>query len=114
MTTAAVHASSQLDASDRADLRPLRSLANIRPDEVACIEGILFGMLRDLCYGLHLEEGDCVRCRRTSRTTVILEVADGRRVVLDQDWARFISIGRCDPAKRGRRGRCDGQVRGVA
>jgi len=73
-----------------------RSLADIRPGEAARIEGILFGILRDLCSGFGLLRGDRVRCRRSSTASVVLEAADGHAVVLDQDWARFISIASCD------------------
>ncbi len=70
----------------------LRSLAEVHPDETIRIERILFGSLKDLCYGIGLEEGSTMHCRQNSRAIVLLETPGGRTVVLDADWARFIQV----------------------
>ena len=70
----------------------LRSLAEIRPGQRVRVEPILFEMLKDLCRGIGIVEGDVVRCRRTSRAVVLLEVASGRTVILESDWARFVEV----------------------
>jgi hypothetical protein len=70
----------------------LRSLAEIRPGESVRIEHILFDMLKDLCSGIGIAEGDVVRCRRTSNAVILLETSTGRTVILDGDWARFVEV----------------------
>jgi hypothetical protein len=68
------------------------SLAEIQPEQLFRIEHILFDMLKDLCHGLGIIEGDVLRCRRTSRSVVLLETLDGRTIILDADWARFVQV----------------------
>ena len=60
-----------------------------------CVDRILYGILQDLCDSVGLHEGDIVVCRRASRSCLVLDVAHGRRVVIDQDWARFIRVSPC-------------------
>ena len=76
--------------------RGARSLAEVRPDERVRVQLILYGILRDLCDGAGLHEGDCVTCRRSSGAHLVLESEHRRRIVIDQEWARFISV-RHDP-----------------
>jgi hypothetical protein len=71
---------------------PHRWLAQALPDETIRIERVLFKVLRDLCSGLGLSEGDVLRCRTVSETVVLLESPGGRTIVIDQEWARFIEV----------------------
>lgn len=78
--------------------RPHRWLAQALPDETVRIERMLFKVLRDLCIGLGVVEGDVVRCRTVTESIVLLETPGGRTIVIDQDWARFIEVGPVDGA----------------
>jgi hypothetical protein len=69
-----------------------RSLADIQPDERVAIEHVLFGTLKALCDELGIHEGKEVRCRRSTRSVLVLENETGRTVILDQDWARFVEV----------------------
>lgn len=69
-----------------------RSLADIRPNERVSIKHVLFGTLKVLCGDLGLHEGAEVRCRRATRSVLVLENERGRTVILDQDWARFVEV----------------------
>lgn len=73
-----------------------RSLADVRPEERVCVDLILYGILRDLCDGAGLHEGDRVTCRRVSHTHLVLESEQRRPIVIEQEWARFISVHRCE------------------
>lgn len=73
--------------------RPHRWLAQALPNETVRIERMLFKVLRDLCTGLGVAEGDVVRCKTVSESIVLLETEKGRTIVIDQDWARFIEVG---------------------
>ena len=68
-----------------------RSLAEIETNQNVRIQSILFGMLRDLCRDLGLEEGDEVVCRKAANSVLILRARD-RTVVLERDLARFIEV----------------------
>lgn len=70
----------------------LRSLAEIRPADTVQIRTILFGTLKDLCYGLGIAEGDVVCCVRTSPGVLLLRTGSGRKVLFEMDWARFIAV----------------------
>ncbi len=70
----------------------VRSLADVGPSETVRIERILFHTLQDLCYGLGLEVGDVVRCRRATRSILVLETETGRTIIVDTDWARFVEV----------------------
>jgi hypothetical protein len=82
----------------RADSRK-RSLAEVQPDQLVRVEHILFDMLKDLCHGIGIVEGDVLRCRRSSRAVVLLETAAHRTVIMDGDWARFVQICVLDSAQ---------------
>ena len=69
-----------------------RSLADIHADETVLIDHVLFDTLRELCADLGIEEGAEVRCRRSTSAVLLLENPQGRTVILDQDWARFIEV----------------------
>jgi hypothetical protein len=81
-----------------ADRPQHRWLAQALPDETIRIERMLFQVLRDLCSGLGVAEGDVVRCRTVSGTVVLLEDLGGRTIVIDQEWARFIEVRSADSA----------------
>lgn len=66
------------------------SLAELRTGDEARIDGFLFGSAEEYCGTLGLEKGTAVRCRNASRSILLLDVPDGRTVVMDVDWARFI------------------------
>lgn len=70
-----------------------RCLADVGVSETVRVERILFHVLKDLCYDLGVEEGDVVRCRRSSRSFLVLENPAGRTIILEMDWARFIEVG---------------------
>lgn len=72
--------------------RGARSLAEIRPDERVRVQLILYGILRDLCDGVGLHEGDCVTCRSVSKEHLVLESERRRHIMIDQEWACFISV----------------------
>jgi Fe2+ transport system protein FeoA len=74
-----------------AEREQTRSLADIATNENVRIRSILFGMLRDLCRQLGLQEGDEVLCRKASPSVLILRARD-RTVVLERDLARFIEV----------------------
>lgn len=78
-----------------------RSLAGVRPSERVRVDQILYGILRDVCHDIGLHEGDTVLCRSTSTSCLVLESEQHRRLVIDPDWARFISVSVCDPERRG-------------
>jgi hypothetical protein len=71
---------------------PPYTLSQALPNETVRIERILFQLLRDLCYGLGVAEGDVVRCRSVSGSVLLLETTNGRTVVMEHDWTRFIEI----------------------
>jgi len=79
-----------------ADRHQHRWLAQALPNETVRIERMLFKVLRDLCYGLGVAEGDIVRCKTVSESIVLLESPGGRTIVIDQDWARFIEVRSAD------------------
>jgi hypothetical protein len=56
------------------------------------IHRILFVQLRADCALLGLHEGEWVRCRAASTTSILLEDAGGRVVIVERDWARFIAV----------------------
>ena len=76
-----------------------RSLAEIETNENVCIRSILFGMLRELCRDLGIQEGDEVLCRKAAPSVLILRTRD-RTVVLERDLARFIEVSRAAPRPR--------------
>ena len=78
-----------------------RSLAGVRPSERVRVDQILYGILRDLCHDIGLHEGDTVLCRSASSACLVLESDEHRRLVIDPDWARFISVSACDSAPCG-------------
>lgn len=73
-----------------------RCLAEVSASERVRVERILFHVLQDLCYDLGLEEGDVLRCRRASRSFIVLETAGGRTIIMETDWARFIEVSSAD------------------
>jgi hypothetical protein len=70
----------------------VRSLAEVRPNDLIRVEHILFDSLREECHGIGIAEGDVLRCRRSSRAVLLLETSAGRTLILDSDWARFIQV----------------------
>lgn len=68
------------------------SLAAVHRGDVFRVQRILFDGLRSLCDGLDLHEGDVVECRSDSGPWLMLEIAGGRTVALERDWARFIQV----------------------
>lgn len=66
------------------------SLAGVCDGETVRIERILFDTLRDLCHDVGLAEGDVVHCRHNSNAVLLLGTDEGRTIILDSDWARFI------------------------
>lgn len=69
-----------------------QSLMEVTPNELVRVERILYAILRDLCDEIGLHEGDEVRCQRNAGSVVVLESETGRKLVVDQDWARFIRV----------------------
>jgi hypothetical protein len=67
-------------------------LADVKTAQTVRIECILFDSLKDLCYGVGLAEGDVIRCRRASRSALVLETAEHRTLIFDSDWARFVQV----------------------
>jgi hypothetical protein len=70
-----------------------RSLHAMAPGESARITGILFEQLRAECAHRGLRPGQRVRCRAAGPQWLILETDEGRRVLLERDWARFVEVG---------------------
>lgn len=71
---------------------PVRSLAATDTGEVVQVRHILFGILRDLCSGLGIREGDILRCRTATANHLVLETPAGRRVTFQRDWARYVQV----------------------
>jgi hypothetical protein len=81
----------------------LHSLAEIRAQQTARVHTILFSTLKNECNDIGLYEGDVIRCRAASPTTLVLENRAGRTLILDQDWARFIAVTFLSETAPGRR-----------
>lgn len=67
-------------------------LSAASPDREYRIRRFLFGMVRDRCWSLGLREGAAVRCRARRKGGVRLELDDGRRVTLEEPYARFVEL----------------------
>ena len=72
-------------------------LAAVPPAAVVRVDHILFETLRDLCFGIGLHEGDRVRCQDSTAYSMTLSDENGRTIVIDRDWARFITVTQPDP-----------------
>ena len=68
------------------------SLAEAQPNQLVRVERILYRTLRELLAGIGLHEGDQLLCRGSYRSRVILQAETGRRVIVNQEWARFIRV----------------------
>jgi hypothetical protein len=75
-----------------------RSLAQIGPGERVCIDRILYGILREVCAGAGLHEGDSVVCRRAAGAHIVLQSEERPGILIEQEWARFISVRSCESA----------------
>lgn len=73
-------------------------LADAALEEDYRVSRFLFGLVRDRCWSLGLHEGAAVRCRDRSEEGVHLELADGRRVMVEVPYARFIELAPRDGA----------------
>ena len=71
-------------------------LADIEPNALVRVDYIVFGTLRDLCFGIGLREGDRFLCEAISPDSIVLADPDGKVISLDREWARFISVSDCD------------------
>jgi hypothetical protein len=68
------------------------TLARVAPGDCVRICEILFDQLRSDCAHAGVRVGDVLMCRNASSFQVGLAGPDGRRVLLDQDWARWIVV----------------------
>jgi hypothetical protein len=68
------------------------SLASIHPGDVVRIVDILFDVLRSHCHDLGLSEQVPLKCRTAGGAWLQLEGPEGRTVLLERDWARFIEV----------------------
>ena len=68
-----------------------RSLALAPMETAVAIRRIPFEALRAFCDARGLHEGDAVRCRSSAlRGPVVVETAEGRRVVVPLEYATLI------------------------
>lgn len=56
------------------------------------VRRILFGVVKDRCRELGLEEGDTIRCRRKDHDGVEIELSSGDRKRMDLTHAWFIEV----------------------
>ena len=67
-----------------------QSLAEVAPGQAIIIRRVLFEMLRELCTGLEVKEGDALECQAAGNARIFLRKADGRIVSCERDWARLV------------------------
>jgi hypothetical protein len=60
------------------------------------ITQLVFAMVRDRCHEIGLHEGDEVACIDNRDWALDLEKSDGRRVILERQYAWFVSVDRVD------------------
>jgi Fe2+ transport system protein FeoA len=65
------------------------------------ITQLVFSMVRDRCADLGLHPGDEVDCIDNRGWAVHLQRSDGRRVILDQDYAWFVEVELVHPPDTG-------------
>ena len=70
------------------------SLGGVRPDAERAfrVKRILFGLVRDRCFDMGLQEGQEVRCRDRTREQVLLELPGGGVHSLELPYAWFIEV----------------------
>ncbi len=73
---------------------PVRSLAEVAPDEVVTVRRVLFECLQARCAKLGLREGDRVSVRGRRYSTRVLRKPDGRLVRCPPELARFVEVRR--------------------
>lgn len=83
--------------SPSARLPSLSEAARGVPVEVRVI---VFEMVRHQCWALALRVGDVVRRLDAEGDAVVVELSDGKRVVVPRECADFIGV-RVAPARRG-------------
>jgi hypothetical protein len=70
------------------------TLALVAPGDSVRIREILFAQLSSDCARIGVRVGDVLTCRSASAVQLDLSGRDGRRVLLNHDWARWIVIDR--------------------
>lgn len=80
------------------------SLGGVPPNDGRdyVIRQILFGLVRDHCSKIGLEEGQTVRCCERSRDEVVVELSDGGLRSLGLNYAWFVEVeraGRTEPSR---------------
>jgi hypothetical protein len=78
-----------------------RALASAKPGARYRIIQLVFAMVRDQCRELGLGEGDEVECVENRSWSLLLERSDGRKVVLQRDYAWFVQVDLLDGRSRG-------------
>jgi hypothetical protein len=68
------------------------SMSRVAAGDAILVRAIYFGRLGSDCASIGLHAGDVVRCRSSSSTQLNLERRSGGRVLLSQDWARWIEV----------------------
>ena len=71
---------------------PIRSLAEIAPDEVVTVRRILFEGLQARCAEMGVHEGDRLSVGGGSTPTLLLQRPDGRLVRCPPEFARFVEV----------------------
>jgi len=68
------------------------SMSRVAAGDRILVRGIHFEQLSSDCAAIGLYVGDVVTCRSTSAGRLNLESHSGGRVLLSQDWARWIEV----------------------
>ena len=79
-------------ASDSPRWSWAETLGAARPGSSYRVSELVFTHVRDRCEELGIREGDEVRCLGSQRWALELQRSDGRRVLLEQDYAWFVQV----------------------
>ena len=75
------------------------SLAVARPGMRYRVTEIIYSLVRDRCEELGINRGDEISCLELHGRALELERTDGRRVVLERDYAWFVQVDPVEPSE---------------
>ena len=70
----------------------LRTLATARPGERCRVTSLVFSLVRDHCRELGFGENDVILCLGNGRDHVALRRPDGKKVLLEREYAWFVEV----------------------